>query len=191
MSGCSLLGAGKKKQPQQVYLVAPAQSVAARADGAACGTIQVGAGNAAAGLRGPRMVYMRDPFAVNYFAFARWGDPPSFMLRDQARRFLKDSGGFSGVLTAPVSARTDWQLEIGDVALVQQFAGDSSTVRMAFEGRLFDSDRRSLIGTRYFEIIEPAGGDARSGVEAANRAAQVLLPQLVDFVYELCDRREQ
>lgn len=191
LSGCSFLPSTKDKKRQQIYLLAPAQSAQARGDRADCGTIQVGAGNAAAGFRGPRMVYMRDAFEVNYFAYARWADPPAFMLRDQARQFLKDAGGFRGVLTAPVSVRTDWYLELGDVKLVQRFDGDRSTLLMAFEGRLFDGDRRTLVGSHRFELVEPAGSDARSGVEAANRVAQSLLPQLVDFVFEHCDRREQ
>ena len=77
--------------------------------------------------------------------------------------------GFAGVLASPVTARTDWQLEIGDVKVVQRFDGETSALLMAFEGRLFNGDRRTLIATRRFETIEPAGGAtaARGGSACA------------------------
>ena len=191
LQGCALLPTGKKRKTHRTYLIAPATTVAARADDLACGQIQVASGSAAAGFRNARMAYMRDAYELNYFAYARWSDAPSRMLGDQLRRFLRDGGAFEGVLAAPVATHTDYQLELADVKIVQMFSDEESVLDMAYEIRLFDSDRRTLLAARRFTTQEPSGGNAQDGVQAANSAAARLLRDTVEFVHEQCAQRER
>ncbi len=186
VQGCALLPTGKKRKTHRTYLIAPDTTVAAASGDLSCGQIQVASGAAATGFRNARMAYMRSAYELNYFAYARWGDAPSRMLGDQLRRFLRDGGAFDGVLAAPVAARTDYQLELADVKLVQMFSDEVSVLDLSYEIRLFDSDRRTLLATRRFATEEPSGGDAQSGVQAANNAAARLLSDTVAFVHEQC-----
>lgn len=191
LHGCALLPTGKKRETNRTYLIAPSTTLTARADDLACGHIQVASGSAATGFRNSRMAYMRSEFELNYFAYSRWSDAPARMLGDQLRRFLRDSGAFDGVLAAPVATHTDYQLEMADVKIVQMFTGDQSVLDMAYEIRLFDSDRRTLLATQRFTTQEPSGTDAQGGVQAANSAAARLLRDTVEFVHLHCEQRER
>lgn len=186
LSGCALLPTGSKQRREHVYLIAPERSLDARVTDASCGVIQVAAGDAEIGHRGASMVYTQSDFEIEYFAYARWGDAPKRMLRDQMRRFLRDSGAFSGVLASPVVAQTDYQLDITDVAVRQHFEGESSTLHLSFEARIFDKERRYVLGSRRFETQGQAEPDPESGVIAANAAARALLIDTVDFVLDIC-----
>jgi cholesterol transport system auxiliary component len=56
-------------------------------------------------------------------------------------------------------------------------------VRVALRAQLIDHRRQKVIGTRSFEIFEPAPSeDAYGGVIAANRAATRLLDELAQWV---------
>ncbi|MFK7885825.1 MAG: ABC-type transport auxiliary lipoprotein family protein [Gammaproteobacteria bacterium] len=191
LAGCALLPTGSKKKAEKTYLIAPVLDIGATGERGRCGVIQVGVGPAVAGQRGANMTYTLDSYELSYFAFARWGDAPSRMLQDQMRVALGASGAFSGVLSAPVSAQTDYQLELADVSVVQRFADEaSSALAMAFEVRLYDGDRRHLLAAQGLETRVAAGGDAPSGVAAANAAASDLLAQATEFVLARCGLSE-
>ncbi|MEM6639599.1 MAG: ABC-type transport auxiliary lipoprotein family protein [Pseudomonadota bacterium] len=186
LAGCALLPSGSAARREHVYVIAPEQTMDVRMAQSRCGTVQVAAGSAVVGHRGAAMMYSLDDIELKYFAYSRWGAPPTRMLRDQLRRFLRDSGAFDGVLDSPTVARTRYQLELTDTEVIQRFEGEASRVDMAFELRIFDGDRRRLLGSRRFVTDVSAGGDPASGAVAANAAARQLLGGAVDYVLELC-----
>ncbi len=52
--------------------------------------------------------------------------------------------------------------------------------------RFFDEDRRTLIAAERFSASESSGEDPQAGVQAANRAAAQLLPQVAAFALKHC-----
>ncbi len=133
------------------------------------------------------MVYTQDDYELKYFAYARWADTPVRMLGDDLRRRLRESGSFDGVLASPVVTDTNYQLEIADTAVRQHFAGDDqSTLHLSFELRVFDGDRRQLLGSRVFSAREAAGDNPETGVAAATASAARLLSDATDYVLSVC-----
>lgn len=185
LCGCALMPGGGNKTPDRSFLLAPA-AAPAPADGVRCGTLQIAGGSGASGFRSRRMAYMRSDYQIEYFAYARWADAPARLLSEQARRYLDASGAFEAVLAAPTAAPTDRSLELSDVVLVQRFSGETSTVELALDARLYGADRAQVLRAERFEFRERAGADPVSGVAAANRAAEQLLPKLLAFATTGC-----
>lgn len=187
LCSCALLPTGSKKRAGKTYLIAPSVAAAQAGDAGRCGVIQVGIGPVSSGQRGTHMNYTLEPHTMDYYAFARWAAPPARMLQQQLRDALNASGAFTGVLSSPASAESNYQLELADVSVLQRFDDETSSVlEMMFEVRLYDGDRRHLLGAQTLAATTNAGTDAASGVEAANRAAADLLADALDFTLTRC-----
>jgi cholesterol transport system auxiliary component len=183
LAGCSALKLGASPTPPTYYsLDASPASTVPRAAGAASYTLIVNETQAAAGFDSQRIIYVRQPHKLEYFAHNEWVDPPARMISSLIVGSLEKSGVFRAVVSSPGSASGELRLETEVLLLQQEFTSTPSRVRFALRAYLAEDGTRRVVATRDIEAVVPApGDDPYGGVQAANAAVQNVLDQLTAF----------
>ena len=128
------------------------------------------------------IVYVRQPYELDYFAASRWADTPPRMLGPLIARALEQTGSFRAVVQAPSAVPVDYRVDTEIVRLQQNFATQPSRVELALRVQLTDVRGRRIVASRVFEDAEAAPTeDAGGGVIAANATLGRLLQQVADF----------
>lgn len=145
-------------------------------------TLVVNLPRAAAGHNSQRMIYLRQPYAQEYFAHSQWVDTPARMLQPLIAAAVERSGRFAAVVTMPVSVSGDYRLETELLRLQQEFMSRPSRVRLTLRATITDLATRRVVAWRQFDaLVEAASDDPYGGVIAANRAVGEVLDQLAAF----------
>lgn len=140
---------------------------------------------AAPGFDRSRMVYLRQPHQIEYYAQNQWVEAPPRMLAPLLSSALERSGAFRAVLQAPSAAAGEVRLNTEILRLQQEFFGSPSKVRFTLRARLVDDASRQVIATREFEAVADAPSEnPYGGVQAANRAVNQVLEELTAFCIE-------
>ncbi len=185
LAGCSGLAPTRAPTSPTFYSLDSGNAAAPAAPRpAAAGryTLVVNDTQAAAGYDSQRILYVRQPHRLEYFAHSEWVDPPARMISSLVVGALEKSGVFRAVVSAPGSASGDLRLETEVVLLQQEFATKPSRVRLVLRAYLAEDATRQVLATRDFEATVPAASDdPYAGVVAANAAVQNVLDQLVAF----------
>lgn len=182
--GCSALG--PRALPPTLYALdsLPAVDVAASPGAAADGapTLVINLPRAAAGYDSQRIIYLRRPHELEYFAHSQWVDTPARMLQPLIAAAVEKSGRFRAVVPMPASVSGDYRLETELLRLQQEFLSRPSRVNVSLRATLTDMATRRVVAWRQFDALEPAAtDDPYGGVVAANRAVGVILEQLAAF----------
>ncbi|MEO8202602.1 MAG: ABC-type transport auxiliary lipoprotein family protein [Betaproteobacteria bacterium] len=137
---------------------------------------------AAAGFDSPRIIYMRQPYKLEYFAHNEWVDPPARMISPQMVAAIEATSAFHAVVSAPGSSGGDMRLDTEVLVLQQEFGASPSKVRFALRAALSEEGTRRVIATRDFEAVQPAlSDDPYGGVQAANAVVRSVLASLAAF----------
>jgi cholesterol transport system auxiliary component len=130
-----------------------------------------------------RMAYLRRPYEVNYYAFNQWADTPARMLQRILVENLDKTGLWGAVLQTPGAVPAQYRLDCDNLVLEQQFFSNPSRVHLALRAQLVETKTQTVLGTRYFEISQPApSDDPYGGVIAANQAIAKLITELVEWL---------
>ncbi len=149
---------------------------------------------AASGFDSPRMVYVRGPHKLEYFAHSVWVDPPARMLTPLIVAAVGNPGGFRATVSTPSAANGDFRLDTEIIRLQHEFQTKPSRVRFTLRAYLVEEKTRRVLAWHEFEAAVPATSeDPYGGVLAANLAVQTVLEQLSAFCAEAADiaRTEQ
>jgi cholesterol transport system auxiliary component len=147
------------------------------------GVLLVSAPQASAGYDTARMIYLRRPQEVNYYAASQWADTPARMLHPLLVEALASTGAFDAVVQMPSVARGDFRLDTESVIVEQRFFDLPSQVHLSARMRLIDLQDLTVVATRHFEIVEKSPTeDAYGGVIAANDAARRLLDEVGEWL---------
>jgi cholesterol transport system auxiliary component len=147
--------------------------------------VQLSPPQAEPGFETPRMVYLKRPYELEYFATNLWADTPASMLTPLLVQSLTQSGIWRDVVLLPSSVPGDYRLDIYGFALQQEFLQQPSRVRVTALAQLVDLRQSTILGMQRFEAIEPAPSEnAYGGVIAANRAVALLLDQITVWLRE-------
>lgn len=142
------------------------------------GTLLVNVPHADPGFDTPRMAYLARPFELSYYAVNQWADTPARMVASLLVQSLERSGIWRAVVSVPSSVKADYRLDGQGLVLQQDFTQQPSQVRLTLRLQLESLGEHKVIGTKWFELTEPAPSeDAYGGVSAANRAVTRLLDQ--------------
>jgi cholesterol transport system auxiliary component len=161
---------------EDVAPVMPAVAVAAV-------TLLINPTHAAAGFDSPRIIYLREPHKLDYFALSQWVDPPARMLGPLLAAAIEKTGAFRAVVQMPGAASGELRLDTDIIRLQHEFQTSPSQVRFTLRATLVADKTRQVLGWQEFEAIAPANSeDAYGGVLAANRAVQTVVDQLAVFV---------
>lgn len=137
---------------------------------------------AAAGFDSQRIIYMRSPHKLEYFAHSEWVDPPARMLAPLLVAAIDKTRAFRAVMLTPSSAAADLRLESEVIRLQHDFLTSPSAVRFTLRAHVIEDRTRRVVARREFEASVPAASeDPYGGVVAANRAVQMVLDQLSEF----------
>ncbi|MEO6293739.1 MAG: ABC-type transport auxiliary lipoprotein family protein [Burkholderiaceae bacterium] len=192
LSACSALQPSTTPQPTfysldnaRRTLPVPAQASVPPVPQNATLTLIVNPPRAAAGFDSQRIIYVREPHKLEYFAHSEWVDPPALMLGPLLVAAVQNSAAFSAVVPAPGAAVGDWRLDTEIIRLQHEFQTQPSRVRFTLRVYLIDSKTRRVIAWREFDDYAPAvSEDPYGGVVAANRVVQTVLDKLSVFCAE-------
>jgi cholesterol transport system auxiliary component len=183
LAGCSGTLLPKPPAPPRRYTLddgTPATPPRAAAAGAS--TLLVAQPRAAAGFDSTKMIYLRQPQALEAFAFHEWVDTPALMLAPLLVRALQASGSFRAVLLAPTAASAEWRLETTLIRLQQDFSTPPSRVRLTLRAVLLNGATRQAVAWREFDrSVAAASDDPVAGVAAARQATRQVLAALAVF----------
>ncbi|MEM9384414.1 MAG: LPS assembly lipoprotein LptE [Pseudomonadota bacterium] len=186
LAGCSLFGGAT--EPVASYRLEGTGSGVSAFSGEPCCLLEVRTPLPAPGFATARMVYERNDYQNEAFAYAEWVDTLPTMLRASMIDSFDRLGRFEAVVGAPSPQLPDYRLESRGLMVIQRFDGERSEVEVALRARLVDADSRALLGARRFSIVVPAEpANSEGGVEAANEALDQLMEELASYVLALVD----
>ncbi|WP_428827445.1 ABC-type transport auxiliary lipoprotein family protein [Azonexus sp. IMCC34842] len=186
LGACGILDTAGDAQPSFYTLDgAPRASQAAPPRPTAAPTLIVNPPHAAAGFDSHRIIYVREPHQLEYFANSEWADTPARMIAPLIVAALEQSGAFRAVVPTPSTASGDLRLDVEIVRLQQEFNDSPSRVRFTLRAYLVDTGSRQVLAWREFDqSIAAAQDNPYGGVMAANGAVQKVLDQLAAFSAE-------
>jgi cholesterol transport system auxiliary component len=131
------------------------------------------------GFETQRMVYVKRPFELEYYAVNQWADTPVRMFAPLMIHALTRSEAWRAVITLPSSIHGDYRLDTHGFLLQQEFLQQPSRMRVMVRAQLVDMKESTILSTRVFEAMENATSEnPYGGVQAANRAVAGLLDQI-------------
>lgn len=186
LSGCSVLGGST--EPVASYRLEGAGASVSAFTGEACCVLEVRTPLPAPGFATARMIYQRNDYQNEAFAYAEWVDTLPTMLRASMIDTFDSLGRFESVVGAPSPQLPDYRLESRGLMVIQRFDGQSSEVELTLRARVVDADERELLGARRFSVVVRAvPANSEGGVQAANEALDKLMDELTRYVLELVD----
>ncbi len=188
LGACSALSPAARPPPAFYALEAPAAKAGAATPsrpGASTRTLVINPPQAAAGFDSQRIIYVREPHRLDYFAHSEWVEAPARMLGPLLVAAIERTGAFRAVVLTPGAASGEWRLDTEILRLEQDFQTRPSRVRFVLRATLVDDRTRRVIAAREFESTFTAtSDDPYGGVVAANRAVQGALGDLSLFLSE-------
>ena len=187
LSGCASLLPKPVAAPTLYALEAtsaPASTVASVASvrPSAIATLVVNTPRADAGFDSQHIMYVREPYKLEYFAHSEWVDTPARMLTPMLVSTVAKSGAFKAVVPASIAATGELTLDTEIVRLQHDFSVQPSRVAFSLRVYLLDTQTRKAIAWRELETVVAATEDnPLGGVVAANRAVHMALQQVADF----------
>ncbi len=180
LGGCATLSPSPAENPS-LYVLS-AEPLRAGTSAPRDVVVEVALPRASPGFDTARIVYVQQPYELDYFAASRWADTPPRMLGPLIARALEQTGSFRAVVQTPSTVPVDYRVDTEIVRLQQDFATRPSRVELALRVQLTDVRKRRIVASRVFEDAEPAPrDDAGGGVIAANAVLGRLLQQVADF----------
>ena len=137
------------------------------------------------GFETQRMVYVKRPYELEYYAVNQWADTPVRMFTPLMVQALNQRDPWRAVIPLPSSISGDYRLDTHGFLLQQEFLQQPSRVRVMVRAQLTDLKESTILSTRAFEAMENATSEnPYGGVQAANRAVATLLDQIASWLRE-------
>lgn len=193
LAGCFAVPRETRETVRTFVLTLDSQTAGADAPQAkpGAGVLVVNMPQAQPGFESPNMAYQQRSYEIGYYATHQWAETPSRMLQPLLVRTLERAGVWRAVMAMPTAVRGDVRLDVDQVVLVQEFLQRPSRVLVSLRAQLLALPTYQVMGVRRFEASEPAPAeDAYGGAVAANRAVQVLLKDLGDWLAGCGDTRQ-
>ena len=146
-------------------------------------TLIISPTHAASGFDSQRIIYVRNPYQLEYFAHSEWIDPPARMLGPLLVAAIEQTGAFRAVVLTPGSAAGERRLDTEIMRLQHNFQTVPSRVQFTLRATLVDDKTRRVLAWREFHAEVPATSDTpEGGVAAANQAVQSVVAELAQFL---------
>ncbi len=143
-------------------------------------SLRINQPQAAAGFDSRRIIYLREPYRLDYFAKHEWADTPVRMLAPLLLSAFDAGGRFRVVTGANSAASAEFSIDTEIIRLQQDFSQSPSQAQLTVRASLLDNATRRVLVSREFDARVPAPSeDAAGGVKAANLALKQVLKDLV------------
>lgn len=182
--GCTLLPNGEA-QPVRTYVLTlePGASNPWPSCASANGALLVTLPREQAGFNTTGIAYLQRPHEIKYYAYNEWAEPPSRLLVPLLVQGMEKTNCWVTVAQPATAVRADYRLDTEILNWQQEFAADSSRVRLSVKAQLVDTQKREVLSARRFEIVEAAPtDDAYGAVVGMNRAAARLLKEIAQWI---------
>ena len=137
------------------------------------------------GFETQRMVYLKRPYELEYYAVNQWAETPVRMLTPLMVQVFNRTGVWRAVIPLPNSIQGDYRLDTYGFLIQQEFQQQPSRVKVMVRAQLVDLNASTILGIRAFEVMENATSDnPYGGVQGANRAVASLLEQIASWLRE-------
>jgi cholesterol transport system auxiliary component len=185
-SGCASLLPKAAAAPTLYTLESAVTSPSTQpAPSAATLTLVVNTPRADAGFDSQHMMYVREPYKLEYFAHNEWVDTPARMLAPLIVAAVSNRGVFKAVVPASAGPSGELTLDTEIVRLQQDFSVRPSRVVFTLRAyALATVTRKTIIWREIETVVVAESDDPLGGVAAANRAVQAALQQVADFCTE-------
>ena len=131
------------------------------------------------------MAYTMRPYEIAYYSQSRWSETPAQMLQPLMIQTLQNTHYFRAVLSPPFGGLYDYLLTTQIVKLEQSFIQQPATLVFVVRAQLNHVTTNRVVATKEFYVTQRmAQNNAYSGVQAANRATEILLRRLAEFCVE-------
>ncbi len=131
------------------------------------------------GFETQRMVYLKRPYELEYYALNQWADTLVRMFTPLMVQALNQTDAWRAVIPLPSSLHGDYRLDTHGFLLQQEFLQQPSRMRVMVRAQLVDLKESTILSARVFEVMENATSEnPYGGVQAANRAVAGLLDQI-------------
>jgi cholesterol transport system auxiliary component len=148
-------------------------------------TLIVSPPHAESGFDSRRIIFLRQPHRLEYYAHSEWADTPARMLAPLVIGAIEASGAFRAVILTPSTATGELRLDTQIVRLQHELGALPSQVRFTLRAYLVESATRAVLASREFEATAPVASENPYGaVLAANTAVHAVLGQLAGFCAE-------
>jgi cholesterol transport system auxiliary component len=148
-------------------------------------TLIVNPPHAASGYDSQRIIYMREPHQLSYYADNKWVDTPARMITPLIIDSIGSSGTFRAVVLTPSAAIGDMRLDTEIVRLQHDLGHHPTRVRFTLRASILDNTTRQVMAWREFdEAVLVKNENPYGVVVAANSAVQNVLGQLAQFCTE-------
>ncbi|MBS1139840.1 MAG: hypothetical protein H6R13_1293 [Proteobacteria bacterium] len=185
LGACSVLDATKEAQPAfySLYGARPGTNTSSPVPWSiAAPTLIVNPPHAAAGFDSHRIIYVREPQQLEYFARSEWVDTPARMIAPSIVAALENTRAFRAVVMTPSAAAGDLRLDVEILRLQHEFGSLPSRVRFTLRAYLVDNETRQVLAWQEFdEAVVAEQDNPYGGVMAANRAVQNVMARLASF----------
>ena len=187
LCACSVLRPTATPEPA-FYSLDSVQGPAGAPSGVASATgptLIINPPRAAAGFDSQRIIYLREPYKLEYFARSEWVDPPARLLAPLLVAAVQASGAFRAVVLTAGAASGDLRLDTEIIRLQHDFQVQPSRVRFTLRAYLVEDKTRRVLAWREFDSnVTAASEDPYGGVVAANAAVRTVLEELSKFCAE-------
>jgi cholesterol transport system auxiliary component len=192
LGACGILDTTKESQPAfySLYGARPGTNSAVPVSWSiTVPTLIVNPPHAAAGFDSHRIIYVREPHQLEYFAHSEWVDTPARMIAPSIVAALENTGAFRAVVLTPSASAGDLRLEVEILRLQHEFDSIPSRAHFTLRAYLVDNETRQVLAWREFdETVVAAKADPYGGVIAANGAVQNVMERLASFCAEAAGR---
>ena len=180
-AGCSMLNPKAMQEPT-FYSLDSVPGTGPVAAPIAALTLIINPPQAAAGFDSTRIIYLREPHKLEYYAHNEWVDTPARMLEPLILAAIENNGVFHAVVVTPSAATGDLRLDTEIIRLQHDFIAQPSHVRFTLRAYIVNNTTRRVLAWEEFDTtIAATSEDPYGGVIAANLAVQTVLEQLAEF----------
>jgi cholesterol transport system auxiliary component len=168
--------------PKKTYLLSDPSHGESNRSSASKKNLLVSLPTAPRWLNTSEMAYQTSSSEINYFAENEWAAPPALMIEPIIAHALSQSGLYHVVVQAPFGGNADQRLDVQIMTMQQDFTKNPSVYRLVLQAQLINMVTGDIIrGQRFSYAIPTVSNDPKGGVDAANKAIEEWIPQLVAF----------
>ena len=155
-------------------------------------TLRIDLPNAAPPLDGTRVVRRQPQGELGLLSEIRWNQPPPALWQALLQQHLSDNCAWQAVVVSNASVRSDVRL----AGVLREFdyraddAAQGGSVHIAFQAQWIDEHRQRVLATQVFSHTEAVARDHLAIIEGFQRAADAVLPQVLDWAVEQSARTD-
>ena len=189
LAACSSLRPATTDQPSFYSLDSAAPSATRAPATATAPTLIVSPPHAVSGFDSQRIIYLREPHRLEYYAHSEWADTPARMAAPLIVAALAGTGAFRAVVLTPSVAAGDLRLDTEIVRLQHELGESPSRVRFTLRAYLVDGTTRAVLASQEFEeTANVASENPYGAVLAANSATHAVFERLAIFCSEAANQ---